>query len=212
MRGHYIPGFTSSRVTTILLWQGLVIWTIIGIIGLVYAIQPASTSYQSQEVNRAPVHQIETATRAALPAKPDSLETYPGRNEFTRQFNGGMAVSGQRSIQDWMLEDFVLIATVNGALQARDRKTGKKRWEFSLDRPVVETIQHKEDDDFVWVVEPSQGGALYTYDPDSGLKVCYPHVLLGLWASIVASHINYTNNEAGYGRDNGEVYCDFTNR
>lgn len=79
-----------------------------------------------------------------------------------------------RSLQDWEVEDFVLLATVDGSIHARDRKTGARRWELEVDTPMVETIyytQNKSDTDggkpeydFLWIVEPSQDGDIYIYN------------------------------------------------
>ena len=83
-----------------------------------------------------------------------------------------------RSLQDWRVEDIVLLATVDGKLHARDRKTGSGRWQLEVDTPMVETVYHErnrsvdengwEVQDPVWIVEPSQDGSIYVYVPGSG--------------------------------------------
>lgn len=88
-----------------------------------------------------------------------------------------------RSLQDWEVEDFVLLATVDGTIHARDRKTGAARWALEVpSSPMVESIYHRAnrssfdrtqpEDDFIWIVEPSQDGSLYIYSPgpDAGLQ------------------------------------------
>ncbi|KAJ5675390.1 Serine/threonine-protein kinase ppk4 [Penicillium macrosclerotiorum] len=88
-----------------------------------------------------------------------------------------------RSLQDWEVEDFVLLATVDGTIHARDRKTGSARWALEVpSSPLVESIYHRAnrssfdetqpEDDFLWIVEPSQDGSLYIYSPgpDAGLQ------------------------------------------
>ncbi|KAJ6123454.1 Serine/threonine-protein kinase ppk4 [Penicillium capsulatum] len=88
-----------------------------------------------------------------------------------------------RSLQDWEVEDFVLLATVDGTVHARDRKTGTARWALEVpSSPVVESIYHRAnrssfdetqpEDDFLWIVEPSQDGSLYIYSPgpEAGLQ------------------------------------------
>ncbi|KAL2861241.1 bifunctional endoribonuclease/protein kinase IRE1 [Aspergillus lucknowensis] len=88
-----------------------------------------------------------------------------------------------RSLQDWEVEDFVLLATVDGTIHARDRKTGAPRWALEVpSSPMVESIYHRAnrssfdstqpEDDFIWIVEPSQDGSLYIFspDPNSGLQ------------------------------------------
>lgn len=184
MRGDYIPGSIYSRVAVAFLWQFLAIWILIGVVSLAHGTQPVSiTSHKSSRNSRTSVH-VQTTTLAAPPAGPGSLQTYEVRNGLTRQFNGGTAVGAPRSIHDWVMVDFVLIATVDGTLLARDRATGDKRWEVDFNIPVVETIYHRYndsnariDDDVVWIVEPTQDGTLYIYHPDSGLEVSCPEML-----------------------------------
>ena len=79
-----------------------------------------------------------------------------------------------RSLQDWEVEDIILLATVDGSIHARDRKTGAARWELQVDKPMVETIYHQHNDsirdfvqpeyDFLWIVEPSRDGDIYIYN------------------------------------------------
>lgn len=79
-----------------------------------------------------------------------------------------------RSLQDWEVEDFVLLATVDGSIHARDRKTGSPKWKLEVDRPMVETTYHvpknslldgsKPEYDFLWIVEPSRDGDIYIYN------------------------------------------------
>lgn len=82
-----------------------------------------------------------------------------------------------RSLQDWDVQDIVLLATVDGTIYARDRLTGASLWTFEADRPMVETTYHQKNksedgtdsfnEDFLWIVEPSQDGSLYGYTPGS---------------------------------------------
>ncbi|KAL8743975.1 MAG: hypothetical protein Q9190_003730 [Brigantiaea leucoxantha] len=77
-----------------------------------------------------------------------------------------------RSLQDWEVEDFILLATVDGSIHARDRRTGAARWELQVDNPMVETVYHpqnesdpnKPEHDFLWIVEPSRDGDIYIYN------------------------------------------------
>jgi len=87
-----------------------------------------------------------------------------------------------RSLEDWEVEDFVLLATVDGKLYARDRKTGKEKWALQAQTPMVESTHNRRNkssveedydplaiDDFIWVVEPSRDGGVYYYRPNHGL-------------------------------------------
>ncbi|TWU70682.1 bifunctional endoribonuclease/protein kinase ire1 [Metarhizium rileyi] len=82
-----------------------------------------------------------------------------------------------RSLEDWEVEDFVLLATVDGDLYATDRKTGKQLWGLMVDQPMVETIHYRGnsselDDDYnpvdhyVWAIEPNQDGSVYVWIPE----------------------------------------------
>ncbi|PSR92301.1 hypothetical protein BD289DRAFT_364738 [Coniella lustricola] len=87
-----------------------------------------------------------------------------------------------RRLEDWEVEDFVLLATIDGDLYATDRKSGRERWHISLGQPVVETIHHQINnttpgttghvlDDTIWAVEPTNDGQIYMWAPgdDQGL-------------------------------------------
>lgn len=82
-----------------------------------------------------------------------------------------------RSLEDWEVEDFVLLATVDGDLFANDRKTGKELWHLQVDQPMVETIHHRTnksvlDEDFspvdhyIWAIEPTRDGGVYVWVPE----------------------------------------------
>ncbi|KAL3492759.1 hypothetical protein BJX62DRAFT_100056 [Aspergillus germanicus] len=107
-----------------------------------------------------------------------------------------------RSLQDWEVEDFVLLATVDGTIHARDRKTGAPRWALEVpSSPMVESIYHRAnrssfdstqpEDDFIWIVEPSQDGSLYIFSPDphAGLQQ------LGLTVKDLVDETPYSGTE-----------------
>ena len=88
-----------------------------------------------------------------------------------------------RSLQDWEVEDFILVATIDGSLHALDRTCGKERWVLgNPESPMIKTFHHRQnrsqidqpdpEEDFVFVVEPSLGGSLYIQhkDPSIGLQ------------------------------------------
>ncbi len=83
-----------------------------------------------------------------------------------------------RSLADWEVEDFVLLATVNGDLHSVDRKTGKVLWHTESEKPVVATTHHRAHisvqdktysplDHWTWAVEPSGNGDIYLMIPGS---------------------------------------------
>ncbi|KAK4997818.1 bifunctional endoribonuclease/protein kinase ire1 [Elasticomyces elasticus] len=104
----------------------------------------------------------ESAVRAP-PAKP-SVPT------------GGLSRQSARNLQDWEVEDIILLATVDGKIHAVDRNTGVGRWRLESAQPMVETVYHRQnrsgaqldgsqEEEFLWIVEPSQDGSLYIYAP-----------------------------------------------
>ncbi|OAL06609.1 hypothetical protein IQ06DRAFT_288482 [Phaeosphaeriaceae sp. SRC1lsM3a] len=83
----------------------------------------------------------------------------------------GVLAPSARSLQDWEVEDFVLLATVDGHIHARDRYNGEEIWEIA-GKPMLETIYNVsegrvslQDQPFVWIVEPREDGALYVLLP-----------------------------------------------
>lgn len=107
-----------------------------------------------------------------------------------------------RSLHDWEVEDFVLLATVDGSIHARDRKTGAPRWALEVpSSPTVESFYHRAnrssfddtqpEDDFIWIVEPSQDGSLYVFspNPNAGLQQ------LGLTVKELVDETPYSGTE-----------------
>ncbi|KAL2176525.1 uncharacterized protein P884DRAFT_202392 [Thermothelomyces heterothallicus CBS 202.75] len=115
---------------------------------------------------RAPALAPDLSVRAPPPSQ------YRGPNP-----GAGLSQHVARSLEDWEVEDFVLLATVDGDLYASDRKTGQERWHFKADHPMVETRHFRTnrsvlDDDYdpidhyIWVVEPTRDGELYLWRPN----------------------------------------------
>ncbi|KAF2842666.1 kinase-like protein, partial [Patellaria atrata CBS 101060] len=116
------------------------------------------------------------ALATLAPADSKSAVRAPPAKHSAGSSGGTLSRPGARSLQDWEVEDFVLLATVDGQIHARDRNTGEHRWTLEAERPMVETIYHRKNDsegskleetetDFLWIVEPSQDGSLYVYSP-----------------------------------------------
>lgn len=112
------------------------------------------------------------ATTAA-PAGIDRAVRAPRPVRGSSKYAGISSPQSARSLQDWEVEDFVLLATVDGSIHARDRTTGIPRWELHVDRPMVETTYYpqnkskgedsKPEYGFLWIVEPSRDGDIYVY-------------------------------------------------
>lgn len=109
---------------------------------------------------------------------------------------GALAPSA-RSLQDWEVEDFVLLATVDGRIHARDRYTGQEIWELT-GQPMLETIYNTsegsgtlQDQPFVWIVEPKEDGALYFLTPGP-----YPALhRLGMTVKQLANMAPYSSED-----------------
>ncbi|KAL2438985.1 Serine/threonine-protein kinase/endoribonuclease ireA [Exophiala dermatitidis] len=117
----------------------------------------------------APAHDSISAVRAPLVQSAES--------------SGLSALPSARLLQDWEVENIILLATIDGTIHARDRKTGNERWSLGIpNSPMIETIHHRlnrsdaddshYEDDFMFIVEPSKDGNLYIQhrDPRIGLQ------------------------------------------
>ncbi|KHJ36177.1 putative serine threonine-protein kinase [Erysiphe necator] len=81
-----------------------------------------------------------------------------------------------RDLEDWEVEDFVLLATVDGTLYACDRSTGEQRWQISHEQPMVQIKYQSKSlspprdsnsntiiDEYIWILEPNKDGNIYVY-------------------------------------------------
>lgn len=120
---------------------------------------------------------IPNDARAHALAPDLSVRAPPPSNYGGPSHGAGLSQQVARSLEDWEVEDFVLLATVDGDLYASDRKTGQERWRFKADHPLVETRHFRTnrsvlDEDFdpidhyIWVVEPTRDGELYLWRPN----------------------------------------------
>ncbi|EHK50205.1 serine/threonine kinase IRE1 [Trichoderma atroviride IMI 206040] len=145
---------------------------------------------QPRQQQQQPTPLPQQRQRARLPSDASALATlapaqpvrapHTSRHLWPSSSASGLASpQNARSLEDWEVEDFVLLATVDGDLYASDRKTGRQRWHLEVDQPVVETTHYRTnnsvlDDDYspvdhyIWAVEPSRDGGLYVWIPDAG--------------------------------------------
>jgi hypothetical protein len=92
----------------------------------------------------------------------------------------------RRGLDDWELEDFVLIATIEGSLYALDRQSGATKWVLEGGGPAVQAVgKSHSDPDLVnsttgsskdtkqprWIVQPVEGGQLFLFDSEFGVLV-----------------------------------------
>ncbi|KAH7132089.1 hypothetical protein B0J11DRAFT_520788 [Dendryphion nanum] len=116
----------------------------------------------------------ERAVATHVPSAPvdPAVRAHPVRNAAP---SGGLTRPSARSLKDWEVEDFVLLATVDGRIHARDRYNGNGIWELDLRKPMLETTYNHNDSlerdtnphnkPFIWIVEPKEDGALYILTP-----------------------------------------------
>ena len=144
---------------------------------LYYDIDTSTAKFRNTEQS---LHNAD-AFSALAPANLDSAVRAPlARSGEPRGLSSLMTA---RSLQDWEVENIVLLATVDGAIHARDRKSGVERWALGIpDSPMVETLHHIQnrsndeeyhpENDYMFIVEPSKDGNLYIQhkDPLIGLQ------------------------------------------
>lgn len=126
-----------------------------------------------------------SALATLAPAQPVRAPNSPRQLPSLLAGAGLSSPQSARSLENWEVEDFVLLATIDGHLYAVNRTSGEERWHLQVEQPVVETIHHKINssvmgdgdsdsrthhplDDYIWAVEPTRNGALYVWS-QSGL-------------------------------------------
>ncbi|OCK77216.1 hypothetical protein K432DRAFT_428177 [Lepidopterella palustris CBS 459.81] len=115
------------------------------------------------------------ATLSSAPAASIAAVRAPPAGSAASPSGGLSSRRSARSLQDWEVENFVLLATVDGHIHARDRRTGQEIWDLDAGRPMVETIYHQKNDSaddnnsqdtpFMWIVEPTENGNLFVMTP-----------------------------------------------
>lgn len=73
------------------------------------------------------------------PAESRHLQRPPRPSSSVVGTDGIVSPQPARSLDDWEVEDFVLLATVDGTLYATDRRTGKTLWSINAETPMVQT-------------------------------------------------------------------------
>jgi hypothetical protein len=132
---------------------------------------------------------IHTSTAVSLPRAPTpqnhfyvSKSAHPGRDHHPagRQLYVESTDSRTR-LENWVLEDYVLVSTVEGELYSLDRHSGEIRWGLSGGEAVVDAVQPENGGYAMnetltgreprWIVQPVDGGRLYLFDKDLGVLV-----------------------------------------
>ncbi|KAI8628069.1 hypothetical protein F5Y19DRAFT_151840 [Xylariaceae sp. FL1651] len=121
-----------------------------------------------------------SALATLAPAMPVRAPNSPRHMPSFLAGAGLSSLQSARSLENWEVEDYILLATVDGHLYAADRESGDERWHLQVEQPVVETIHHRPNlsfaddknnqdrhplDDYVWAIEPIHNGAVYIWTP-----------------------------------------------
>lgn len=124
-------------------------------------------------------HNNDASALVTLAPADSAVEAPPARRPSSPRAGLTSPQKNARNLEDWEVEDFVLLATVDGKLHARGRKTGKQKWEVASENPMVRTEYHRPNrssvdadyipnsiDEYLWIVEPSPDGSLFIYQPN----------------------------------------------
>jgi len=92
----------------------------------------------------------------------------------------------RQPFDNWELEDYVLVATIEGSLYALDRYSGATKWVLEGERPAVSAMWStsietplngtaedpvKSEEQPRWIVQPVEGGQLFLFDTELGVIV-----------------------------------------
>ncbi|RMZ92631.1 hypothetical protein DV736_g85, partial [Chaetothyriales sp. CBS 134916] len=99
------------------------------------------------------------------------------------EFSHELSLTSARLLRNWEAENIVLLATIDGAIHARDRASGDPRWSLGIpNSPMIQTVHHCHnntadgehtcDHEYVFIVEPTKDGMIYIQhkDPRVGLQ------------------------------------------
>ena len=132
--------------------------------------------YRHLKETRADPHR-QSAVATLAPVAETAVRAPPAQE--TDRPAGLSSLLHARSLQDWEVEDILLLATVDGSIHARNRHTGAPRWALEVEQPMVETTYHRANEssvtgarpgeDVLWIVEPSRDGDIYIYHPGASV-------------------------------------------
>ncbi|KAF2480536.1 hypothetical protein BDY17DRAFT_301957 [Neohortaea acidophila] len=141
---------------------------------------PEHTPQSPPHPRRIRSHTNERALATLSPAESNPAVRAPPAPSRSSTTAGLSSRPPARSLQDWRVEDIILLATVDGRISARSRDSGAEMWQLAT-TPMVETIYHPHNksvdesgvelEDPLWIVEPSQDGSIYLFAPTSGFGI-----------------------------------------
>lgn len=133
-----------------------------------------------QHTNNHDSYNDASALATLAPAKPVRAPYSPRHAPSILAGSGLSSLQSARNLENWEVEDYILLATVDGHLYAADRESGDERWHLQVEQPVVETIHYRPNvsaaddthgrdrhplDDYIWAIEPTNQGTVYVWTP-----------------------------------------------
>ena len=95
----------------------------------------------------------------------------PTNNIYT---SASLQPLAERSLDDWDLNNIILLSDINGSLHCVNRDDGNLIWSLPIDEPLVKIQSNIKDKsaahNILWFVEPYQDGTLYYFTPKFGLN------------------------------------------
>ncbi|RMZ82005.1 hypothetical protein DV737_g2257, partial [Chaetothyriales sp. CBS 132003] len=113
----------------------------------------------------------------SVPAQ-QSIKTLVASTPSTVPSPLGQSQAGStRLLRNWEAENIVLLATIDGAIHARDRASGDARWSLGIpNSPMIQTVHHCHnsteegentcDHEYIFIVEPTKDGMIYIQHRD----------------------------------------------
>ena len=95
----------------------------------------------------------------------------PTNNIYT---SASLQPLAERSLDDWDLNNIILLSDINGSLHCVNRDDGNLIWSLPIDEPLVKIQSNIKDKsaahNILWFVEPYQDGTLYYFNSKFGLN------------------------------------------
>lgn len=103
-----------------------------------------------------------------------------GYHEITELDDIESSLPDIRLLENWKLQDLILVSDVDGKLHGIQRSTGAIQWTLPIEEPLIKISTYtssntgndneKSKSNVKWFVEPCNGGVLYYFTPEYGLN------------------------------------------
>lgn len=126
-----------------------------------------TTRYLSPQEQQQQQQQQQQRQRQDQPYNPAT----PTNNIYT---SASLQPLAERSLDDWDLNNIILLSDINGSLHCVNRDDGNLIWSLPIDEPLVKIQSNIKDKsaahNILWFVEPYEDGTLYYFTPKFGLN------------------------------------------